>query len=296
MVDNENKDICALCGSKKSYKFSRLRNKNGNWDGKSYKCETCRSLLKNYGTVDKEKIRQIQDQYKGVKRKSLVRGRVCCVCGRNNTLKRENGKEDWYHKYDNDENWTGRYLCNKCYITEYQERPDSQRNIFKAISKGRTGELSINDNNAFGLIGEAIIAKVRNLEVVSIKLDKFNTTFDLSNDPEFGIIEAKIRNLQKSIGSRIYEFWVLHIDNYYFDHLLILCVRYNKKNIERTYVIPRKDISTTSISIFMNDLKWKKFRIDEKPYNDAYQSLMSFLSDKKYFGIEDIKKWMRLQL
>lgn len=38
--------------------------------------------------------------------------------------------------------------------------------------------------------------------------------------------------------------------------------------------------------------KWKKFRIDEKPYNDVYHSLMSHLKDKKFFGIVDIKEWL----
>lgn len=78
VVSNENKKICSLCGSTKSYKFSKLRNDNGDWDGKSYKCETCRGLLRNYGTVDKEKIAKIQIKYRESKHKLFAIERTCC--------------------------------------------------------------------------------------------------------------------------------------------------------------------------------------------------------------------------
>lgn len=292
-MDNENK-ICVLCGNTKSYKFSKLRNDNGKWDGKSYKCETCRGLLRNYGTVDKEKIEQIQIKYRESKCKLLTTERKCCECGSRETYNRESGHKDWYLKYDINKNWTGGYICNKCYSTEYQKRADSQRNLMKDMTKSRIGELDKCNGLGLGLIGEAVIAKIRELNIISIKTDKFNAKFDLQKDSKYGIIQAKIRNIQESLGSQMYEFWTLHISNFDFDHLFVLCISFDMKNIERLYIIPRKEIGIMSISIYKNDSKWEKFRVDEKSYNDMYQNLIYFLGYKNHFGIEDIKKWMEL--
>ncbi len=292
-MDNENKNICALCGSTKSYKFSKLRNDNGNWDGKSYKCETCRGLLRNYGTVDKEKIEQIQTKYRELKHKKVIE-RKCCECGRIETHIRENGHKDWYLKYDINENWTGGYVCNKCYSTGYQKRADSQKNLMKDMTKSRIGELDKCNGLGLGLIGEAVIAKIRGLDIIGIKTDKYNAEFDLSKDPKYGIIQAKIRNIQESLGSQIYELWTLHISNYDFDHLFVLCISFDMRNIERLYIIPKKEICTMSISIYKSDSKWEKFRVDEKQYNNMYKNLISFLGDKNQFGVEDIKKWLEL--
>lgn len=292
--NNENKEICVLCGSAKSYKFSKLRNDNGSWDGKSYKCEMCRGLLRNYGTVDKEKIKQIQLKYRESKHKLFGIERKCCECGRRETYYRESGHKDWYWKYDINENWTGEYICNKCYSTEYQKRFNSQKNLMKDVTKSRIGELDKYNGLGLGLIGEAVIAKIRGLDIVSIKTDKFNAKFDLSKDPEYGIIQVKIRNIQESLGIQIYELWTLHVSNYDFDYLFILCISFDMKNIERLYIIPKNEIGTMSISIYKNDSKWEKFRVDEKLYSDIYKNLISFLGDKNNFGIEDIKQWMEL--
>lgn len=294
MVSDEDKKICVLCGSTESYKFSKLRNANGSWDGKSYKCERCRGLLKNYGTVDKGKIEQIQIKYRESKRKLLAVERKCCECGGRETHNRESGHKDWYLKYDINENWTGEYICNKCYSIEYQKRTNSQRSLMKDMTKSRIGELYKYNGLGIGLIGEAVIAKIRGLDIISIKTDKFNAKFDFSRDPKYGIIQAKIRNMQESLGSQIYEFWTLHISNYDFDYLFVLCISFDMKNIERLYIIPRNEIGIMSISIYRNDSKWEKFRVDEKLYDDMYQNLISFLGDKNRFGIEDIKEWMDL--
>lgn len=164
----------------------------------------------------------------------------------------------------------------------------------KDMSKSRIGELDKCNGLGLGLIGEAVIAKIRALNIISIETDKFNAKFDLSKDPKYGIIQAKIRNMQESLGSKIYEFWTLHISNYDFDCLFVLCISFDMKNIERLYIIPRNETGTMSISIYKNDSKWEKFRVDERLYSDMYQNLMSFLGDKNHFGIEDIKEWMEL--
>jgi len=70
-------------------------------------------------------------------------------------------------------------------------------------------------------------------------------------------------------------------------------------DIESVWIIPneeniynRKDIKIWKTSERIS--KYDKFKTDPKPYNDAYHSLMEFLKDKKYFGIEDIKKWLEM--
>lgn len=40
-------------------------------------------------------------------------------------------------------------------------------------------------------------------------------------------------------------------------------------------------------------LKWEGYKINENIYNEAYQDIMYYLKDRKYFDIEDIKKWLK---
>lgn len=39
--------------------------------------------------------------------------------------------------------------------------------------------------------------------------------------------------------------------------------------------------------------KYDRFKVDPKPYDSSYQDLMLYIRDKKFFGIEDIKAWLR---
>lgn len=60
--------------------------------------------------------------------------------------------------------------------------------------------------------------------------------------------------------------------------------------------VPSKYVNVSSITIRdtikLRGSRWDKFRIEESPYNGAYQSLMYHLMDKEFFGVEDIKKWL----
>lgn len=47
----------------------------------------------------------------------------------------------------------------------------------KHLNKSKIKQLSIYSNKGKGLIAEAVIAKVRKLEIVCIKLDNFNSKF-----------------------------------------------------------------------------------------------------------------------
>src|SRR3989338_9612420 len=105
------------------------------------------------------------------------------------------GYPDWRRYKYRKEGWDGKsYICTRCESKERQRLPDSRNNAIKAIANSRNSLLDIDSNTAKGLIGEAIIAKVRDLEVISIKLDNFRTRFDLSLDSEYDIIQSKLRS------------------------------------------------------------------------------------------------------
>lgn len=210
--------------------------------------------------------------------------KVCCI-HRDNKNARGDDITKWRkHKCDR-EDCTG-YVCYRCFM-KYD--PNSHYNMIKSIANSRSGQLDKYVATGRGLIGEAIIAKVRELEIISIKLDKFNTRFDLSRDTEYGMIQSKFK-------IPWFADWYAHFGlDHYFDTLFFQCVSKNMKDVERLYAIPEDELyGITTISVYngIKSSKWEKFRIDERPYNECYHSIMLYLKDKRYFGISDIKKWL----
>lgn len=69
----------------------------------------------------------------------------------------------------------------------------------------------------------------------------------------------------------------------------------NWNNVIRVYAIPIEEIiERSSITIIENPSRvtwYDKYEIDERPYNDYYHELISYVNVKK-FGIEEIKKWL----
>jgi hypothetical protein len=162
------------------------------------------------------------------------------------------------------------------------------------MSKHNTGLLGIDSETGKGLIGEAIIAKVRKLEIVAIKSNNFRSKFDLSVDEEY-------RNIQVKIAAPQYGDWYASIGkDHSFDTLFGLCMDKSMKNVKRTYIIPVLELLGVSTISFRKcphpsvGSKWEKFRIDEKPYNDVCQSLMLYLKGKKCFGVDDVSKWLEM--
>jgi hypothetical protein len=121
--------------------------------------------------------------------------------------------------------------------------------------------------------------------------------FDLSPDPEYGMINAKLKLPYNNNGN-----WSVNINmEHNYDTLIILCIDVHMRKVVRSYVIPESEVYGKRNLTIVRDphpsigSKWEEFRIDEKScglYDDAFQSIMSFLGEKKYFGIDDIKKWM----
>jgi hypothetical protein len=86
-------------------------------------------------------------------------------------------------------------------------------------------------------------------------------------DPEYGIIKTKIKT------SFFGEYKVSIGKDRDFDTLLIIGLNREKKIVEKVYAIPKLQIGEkSSISIVKNG-KYEKFRINEKPYNEACQKI-----------------------
>ena len=54
------------------------------------------------------------------------------------------------------------------------------------------------------------------------------------------------------------------------------------------------NLSNISVYKTFRSSKYDQFKVDPKSYNDAYQSLISYLGDKKVFGVRDIEKWFKM--
>ncbi len=85
-----------------------------------------------------------------------------------------------------------------------------------------------------------------------------------------------------------------------FDNILLLCMDSSEpwEYVERVYIIPWADAIKSMAIVRDPDpsrgVWYYGFRIDETKFNDNYHNLMSYLGDRKYFGVEDIKRWLSL--
>ena len=215
----------------------------------------------------------------------------CCKCRKSETYIRPNGDPEWLRYKDKRGIWDGEsYVCKMCYSNDYQNSCDSSNNIKKLLANCRTGNLAKNSETGKGSIGEAVIANVRRLKIINIESNNFNSMIDLSCDNEYGIIQSKF-----SVSK--FGRWEFSTGGVACsDTLSLLCIDRSRSKVKCTYMIPSKYVNVSSITISdtmkPRGSRWDKFRIGENPYNGAYQSLMYYLKDKEFFGIEDIKKWL----
>lgn len=278
--ENKIKGIkCCICGDDKTHikpngdpLWTKHSDKKGAWDEKSYECYVC--------------------HYKIGRPKTPIGyfdGRKCCVCRCHNTYMSGNSPK-WY-MCKCGKKYCTKYLCHNCWHKKYyrDHEGDANRwdNVIKSLANIRTGQVSIYDDKGKGIIGEAIVAKIRKLKILAIELDNFSFKgFDLSFDIMYGRIQVKFRLC-------IYGEWNVKYGDKDFDTLFVICTDESMKSVVRVYAIPKEELGGEyGTTITKNCIIYEKYRIDEKPYNDEYQSLMSSLIYKKYFGIEDIKRWL----
>lgn len=199
-------------------------------------------------------------------------------------------------EYNNDGNWTGRWLCDHCYDKDYRRfNPNSTTNIKKSCANKRSGNMKMDNNRSKGDLYEAVTCKIRRVDNINILNDNYSSPIDHSRDFELGIIQTKGK-----LYDNIYKRWVQNCERELykvFDNLIFYCLSKDGKIIERVYIIPRHEVANRiNIGIYDNNKPhwYDIYRVDERPYNDAYQDLLRYLSNKKYFSIEDINKWLKM--
>lgn len=215
-------------------------------------------------------------------------GRKCCKCGKDKT------SWNWY-KYRVKGVWDGKsYLCINCWKIEYHKNvqklnPYSHNNIIKSMADFRTGNLRKDSETGKSIIDQAIVAKIFQSEDLNIKMDNLGWYIDIENK-EFGKIDVK--------GAKISDDGWMFNNRRKIECDTYVCLGYdrNRENIDKIWIIYNEDDITNigNIHIRINSIKYEKFEIDNTLYNDVYHSLVSRFKDKRYFGIEDVKKWIKL--
>ncbi len=205
------------------------------------------------------------------------KNRKCCICGSNETYIKNTG-EPWWIRYKINGNWDRKsHLCMKCHIKE--RSPDCKNRQFR-----------ITHSYGKGIIGEAVVMDVRKIKNYNIEVNNFCAKFDLFGDPEYDVIQVKTK-------IPFYGDWTTNFgEEHNFNTLFFLCMNENRKVIERIYIIPEKELcDITGVSVKYNGKsKWEKFRLNDiELYNDAYQSLIEYLKDKKFFNFNDIENWLK---
>ncbi len=202
---------------------------------------------------------------------------TCYLCGSKET-RTVRGSPEWM-AYRTDEkgnfkisgeNWDEKtYICFPCYHYEYKKLSHSWHSKRKAEAKWRNKELSKDSNCGKGFIGEQIWCKVRGVKNCNIELNDFQSKYDHSPDPEYGITNTKIATFNEK-GN----YWSCGTGGEY-DHLVLICMDSKWDNIEQVFIIPKQvTIKKNGIKIKKDsNSKYNKYKVNEKPYNEAYQTM-----------------------
>lgn len=196
-------------------------------------------------------------------------------------------------EYDEKGNWTGKWICNKCYMKDTRKKHDSYENIIKQMRPCRTGDLDPNSNNAKGnnfqeltCIWRSIVSTIP-VEDLNKKLDCYNTSIDHSLDSELGIIQTKGRFYNSKYSSWSHSFNNLHdavANGFDFDHLIFYCANKDGKIIERIYIFPTEEVlKRISISIVKNPLRgiqwYEHYRVKDeetiKRVNEIWKEIIN---------------------
>jgi hypothetical protein len=224
----------------------------------------------------------------------------CCICGGSETYIYQK-KPEWYSRDCTKKDCTG-YICSGCYRKDYdRNNPYSKANLIKYMRDIRTGNLRLSSETGMGFIAEVSVAKARGAKNCNIESDNFNSRYDIE-DPYLGRLQVKSPYLEKS-GRCTVEIGMEHN----FDTLFISCMDKGRNNMIRIYIIPESELyGETGIVIHedfskttrLSKFEWiERYRVDEKNkdiYDKFYHDLISYIGDRKFFGIEDIKKWLSI--
>lgn len=106
-------------------------------------------------------------------------------------------------EYDENGNFTGRWLCNRC-NGKHRQKMNSQ---LKLIRNCRTRNIKeIYPEMMKGSIFEELTCRWRGVKKLSIENDNFRLPLDHTKDPELGIIQTKGRNLSTYYNRKYWDF------------------------------------------------------------------------------------------
>lgn len=111
-------------------------------------------------------------------------------------------------------------------------------------------------------IGDLITIKARDIKNCILYISRLTFKFSPFLDPEYGIIRTRFRT------SYYGDYKIPIGESRDFDTLFILGLNRDKKIIEKVFAIPEKELGEKKfITITETGQTYKKFKIDEKPYN-----------------------------
>lgn len=210
------------------------------------------------------------------------RTNTCDICG--NKLIPHNARRE----LDNKGNWTGRWLCNKCWVKfDYHKRLGTHHNIMKQLRDSRTGNLDPYSSKAKGDLFEELTCRWKGVKNLNIENDNYRSPIDHSPD-ELGIIYQTKGKIYDSINQR----WSISFrsehnairNGYRFDFVILYCASKDGKIIERIYIFPKEEVMMrTSITIVKNPSTWppwyEQYRIKDeetmKKVNDIWKEIIS---------------------
>ena len=127
-------------------------------------------------------------------------------------------------------------------------------------------------------VGDMVIIKARKLIGCSLDVSDIIPKFNMVPDSEYGVIKTKFKVFYDG------DYKMLISADRDFDTLIVFVLNKGKGIIEKGYAIPKKELDgKRAIAISDTDKICKKFRIDEKPYNDIYRRMRT----EKYSIFED---------
>lgn len=191
---------------------------------------------------------------------------------------------------DKDGNETGRWICNKCYMKDYDKKRDIKKEYRERyLSDRRTGNQNPNSTQAIGDLFERLTEIKKNVVNLNKKLDCYNTPIDHSADSEGRIPQTQGRLYNSKYGCWL-GFGPLEREwNKKFDYMIYYCASEDGKIIERIYEIPKFETTgRTCISIYKNPMNtrgtgpiipwYEKYRVKDeeeiKKINDIWKKII----------------------
>lgn len=151
--------------------------------------------------------------------------------------------------------WTGNFICKDCYAKKAIDYKN--KNIILTIGEGRGSLLDI------------VLSKVLDVPIYSIYIADKRLPFSIIHE-DYGIIGIKAKKMK-------YNYWYFNINDYISaDTYFLIGFDKKLKNISIMYAVPIKEKYDNfgRFTIYENSRKYRKLKIDHKPYNDIYRNLI----------------------